>query len=101
MEQLRQYHNYCILHSKFLLDAPAPHVQSLHGRKTARALEATLKVSLLVADRPFTGDSKPNRWPILFVLHFLLLISICVGCTTFSSAQVTSISIQAPGLSSS
>jgi hypothetical protein len=60
-----------------------------------------LKVSLLVADRPFTGDSKPNRAPIHFVLHFLMVISICVGCTTFSSAQVTSISIQAPGLSSS
>ena len=60
-----------------------------------------MKVSLLVADRPFTGDSKPNRWPILFVLHFLLLMVLCVGCTTFSSAQVSSISIQAPGLSPS
>ena len=55
-------------------------------------------MSLLAAGRPFIGESKPSR-----VTHFapqlLILVALCVGCTTLASSQVTSISIQAPGLS--
>ena len=61
-----------------------------------------MKVSLLVAGRPSSGDSKSNHntfHSILFVLQFLLLTSIYVGCTTIAAAQVSYVSIQSPGLS--
>lgn len=58
-----------------------------------------MRVSHLVAGRPFRVDSKPNRALTDSILHFLVLIALCVGCTTLAKGQVTAISIQAPGLS--
>ena len=71
------------------------------GRKTARALESTLKVSLLVAGRPFRGNSKRGHNPLQSILSLLVLTSFYVGCATYAGAQVTSISLQSPGLSAS
>jgi hypothetical protein len=71
------------------------------GRKTVRALESTLKVSLLVAGRPFRGNSKRGHKPLHTVTSFLVLTFLCVVCATFANAEVTSISIQSPGLSPS
>lgn len=62
-------------------------------------MEATLRVSILVADRSLMIDSKPNRALTHSVLRLFLLVFICVGCTTIAKTQVTSISIQSPGLS--
>lgn len=53
-----------------------------------------------IADRLCNGDSKPNNTTKHSLVTLLTLALFCVGYTTLALAQVTSISIQSPGLSS-